>query len=889
MTKFGLIRNSGIRRRVLLLALIPTLLVTLVLFVFSTRERLADARADLDHGAILQIEYLAVSAEYGLLSGNREALEQLGRPALNNPSITAVSFLDAEGLALSGPHRIALSTLAAGARQGRSPQNNGWIYYRPVLLSSVAVDDFRERSRLDPLVLGWVVLELNDALLRQREGEILLTGLLVSGAGLLLAIWLALTIGRTILRPVKQISRTVEQLQQDQLDARVTVEDGGELGELQRGINLLAARVQRNRDHLQSEVVKSTRELQVALDALELQNKRLDLARQRAEEANRTKDEFLARMSHELRTPLTSVLGFVGLLGKTPLDSQQQEYAQVIQRTSSLLLSLIDDLLDFSKLESNAIRLETIAFNLDDCIEEVLEMHLPAARQKGIELVFVPDPALPERVNGDPTRVFQVLSNLISNAIKFTHQGEVVVNLHSHSQGGTVTVEAEVRDTGIGISAEQQALLFQPFAQADTSITRRFGGSGLGLVITRRLVELMGGTLGLTSCPGIGTRVALTLTLEVVTSAPPARSLAGMPVVLYDRRPLSQRAIRRRLEYWGCQVTTVRTRRELIHALEQSDQRCRHLILSLSGRELKALQHSQLLGSMRTLFRGEVILVSGKSSADMHAQYPQLIAQLQPRSILRKPLSGHALVRALKGETAPLPPPPALRAETQELAGLHILIAEDNRFNQLLISRMLELHGASTAIAGDGAEAIAMLQQLPVDLVLMDIHMPVMNGIEACQAIRRLPGPEARIPIISLTASTAAGDQQALQPLAIEANLTKPIDEERLVLAVRRACLETPRPEPPLNRSDDRLARYGISDDSLSNELRLQVDALNRAFAANDSARMRDHSHQLMGLAGLLGLAELDQTALAFNHAVKKEDQAAVAQHLERLQQLIEP
>ncbi|HEY5717990.1 MAG TPA: histidine kinase dimerization/phospho-acceptor domain-containing protein, partial [Motiliproteus sp.] len=335
MTRFGPLRNANIHQRVMLLALIPTLLITLILFAFTTRERLNDAREDLHHESMQLLDYLAVSAEYGLLSGNRETLEQLAQPILSNPAVSAISFLDAEGRPLVGPHQPDVATLSSANGSDRLVMSNGWLYHRPILLSSVGVDDFRQREGKKLLQLGWVLLEINNSQLRQRENDILCAGVLSSLAGLLLAIWLALVIGRSISRPVQRISQTIDLLQHDQLDARVTVKDGGELGELQRGINLLAAQVQRNRDHLQSEVVKSTRDLQVTLDALEVQNRRLEQARQRAEKANHTKDEFLARMSHELRTPLTSVLGFVGLLGKTALDSQQQEYAQVIQRTST--------------------------------------------------------------------------------------------------------------------------------------------------------------------------------------------------------------------------------------------------------------------------------------------------------------------------------------------------------------------------------------------------------------------------------------------------------------------------------------------------------------------------------------------------------------------------
>ncbi|WP_210397205.1 ATP-binding protein [Motiliproteus sediminis] len=875
----GFLRRAGINQRVLLLALIPTLLATLLMFAFYTQERLIDAREDLRHDGELLASYLAASAEYGLLSGNRDALRQLAQPALTNPWIDRVAFVDAEGQPLVGEQLLAAEQIDAARADPRS-----LMLATPIHLTAVTVEDFSTANAdtNQPVILGWVLLQLDDTELQQRERTIWMVGLLIACGGALIAILLALAIGRTITLPIRRISATVDQLHQGQLGARTEVSDSGELGELARGINNLAFQVQQTQDHLEAEVNKATRDLQITLDALEAQNNQLELARNKAEQANRTKDEFLARMSHELRTPLTSVLGFVDLLRKTMLDNTQQEYTKVIGRTSKLLLSLIDDLLDFSKLSSNAIRLEQLPFNLDACIEEILELHLPSARQKGIDLVFVPDPALPERVIGDPTRLSQVLSNLVGNAIKFTQQGEVAVTLSARCAQSRVDIQLEVRDTGIGISEQQQQHLFQPFSQADSSITRRFGGTGLGLVISRRLTELMGGQLRLESTAGVGTSVCLELSFEAVAAPPAARLYPQLPVLLYDRRPLSRRALMRRLEYLGCEVTLMRNRRQLLSELAERGDHYQRLLLSLSRRELKALKGAEFLQPIRARYPHPVVLIANLNRDDLAEE---LKRELAPLRLLSKPFTGAALAQSLASAQ---PITVSTTAPTsRDLEGITVLVAEDNHFNQLLISRMLELHGAHPLIAATGREALQRLQDEAVDLILMDIHMPEMDGIEATRAIRALPGPESGIPIITLTAGQAEQEARALRGLNIAAALGKPINEPQLINAINSACHlpSDSAAEPVLQRP--RLSRYGIAAGELGHELKHQLAAMQAAYDNHDSTTMRDHSHQLMGLAGLLGMSELDAAAERFNRAVKAEQRQQMATELQQMAELI--
>src|SRR5690606_30736884 len=315
---------------------------------------------------------------------------------------------------------------------------------------------------------------------------------------------------------ITAMTRTVRELEQGNLYTQLETRSNDELAILAQGINHLAMTVAESRQNLQRKVFDATHRLQSILDDLQQKNQELDIARQEAEAANQAKSDFLAQMSHELRTPITAIQGFVRLLGDSKLDSAEKRYCEIIQQASLQLLQLIDDILDITRLQSNGIVLETSVFNLTDCIETPISLMAPTAHQKGLELILDIAPDVPQALIGDTLRVRQIVYNLVSNAIKFTTSGEVVVQVQTRgSDHNTARLAISVIDTGIGIPEKQRALIFEPFSQADNSISRRFGGSGLGLTIVRNLVMLMGGTISLDSMAGKGSTFSVELPLPV--------------------------------------------------------------------------------------------------------------------------------------------------------------------------------------------------------------------------------------------------------------------------------------------------------------------------------------------------------------------------------------
>ncbi len=871
MTRNNLL-HMGIRQRLLLITLIPLLLITLILGGYFINTRLQDAeQAQLERGNTI-VRLLASSSELGLLTGNRELLGSLIRKASNEDDVADIVFLNQ-----------SFEVVLRADEQGDPiefnrtypylTKNNGHFLH-PVVTRGVEITDSPEFSieERGPEIIGWVAVILSQRLTRLRQQEIVVKGVMLALAGLVFTLLLASTAARQIINPIVAMTRVLEMLQHGHLHARSTVRSSGELRSLSEGINKLAHRVQESNQNLENQVDEATQRLRAALLHLERQNHVLSNARLRADQANLAKDEFLARMSHELRTPLTSVLGFSRLLEQTTLQPEQQEYTRIINLTSGLLLSIIDDILDFSKLESNAIKLECIELDIEACLQDVVEMQAPSAHNKGLELIASIHPETPSCLMGDPVRLRQILTNLVGNAIKFTEQGTVAVTVSPLScQALHTELLISVSDTGIGISQQQLNHLFQAFSQADTSITRRFGGSGLGLVIARRLCELMGGTIQLKSTEGQGTEVQLKIPFAVAQTQPNASMAQQLNVLLYDSHPLVCASLEHQLVRHGLRAQVVDNVAQLT-ATADSD--IHHAVVWGLPPDLPdSAQLQQILAGLDRQFAGKIVLLS---CSTLNMDLPAAV------KVLRKPVHRQHLLNSLLPGQYPLSDTPE-----QSLAlasGIKVLVAEDNEFNRMLIHRIVTHAGAEVIEATTGREAVALTAD-DVDLVIMDVHMPEMDGIQATRAIR---GRFPTLPILALTANVVASEHQRLRDAGVDAVQLKPINDSELRQNIQRltqgaATTTDEWPAKPLN-----LADYQIGPAQLKEELERQLAGLKQGFAQGDRKRMRHHSHQLIGLAGLYELPELEAACETLHRMLHASPLRPIWQALWRLTRLIE-
>jgi PAS domain S-box-containing protein len=613
-------------------------------------------------------------------------------------------------------------------------------------------------------------------------------------------------------------------------------------------------------------------------------------ARDIAQDATKMKSSFLANMSHEIRTPMNAIIGLSHLALATAKEPRQRDYIGKVHESAKLLLGIINDILDFSKIEAGKLDLEEVEFDLDEVLDNVATIASARAHLKGLELLFDTDPLVPSRLKGDPLRLGQILSNLVGNAVKFTESGEVVVRTRFEGEAnGKVRTLFEVKDTGIGMTAEQMSRLFESFSQADASVTRRYGGTGLGLAISRQLAELMGGEITVESKPGEGTTFRFVATLGGVTSGAGAtrtKDLRGTRVLVVDDTASARNILSGLLASFSCRVTAAGSAEEALRLWEAARDTDDPFTLILMDWKMPGMDGIEASRRIRATGGGPTIVMV--TSHDQEG-LEQRLDEVGIQGLLLKPFTPSGLydtiVSSVQDDGFGRKPKKGggdwAIASVEELRGARALVAEDNEINQQVAREYLENMGLEVRVVGDGNAAVAIVEQGEVDVVLMDIQMPVMDGYTATRAIR---AGGYDVPIIAMTANMLQGDREKCLEAGMNDHVGKPIELDLLRAALQRWVrpakpVSSPRPVRAAERApallpsalpglnvEKALTRVGGNAAFLLRLLQdfhrdhgKDVDKLLAYLGSGDREAALRIAHTLKGLAGTFGAAELQQ------------------------------
>ncbi|MFI4937578.1 MAG: two-component sensor histidine kinase BarA [Candidatus Berkiellales bacterium] len=923
----------GIKSRVLFLTLVPTIIISLLLSAYFTGTRIKDLEKSLrDHGYTIALQ-LAPASEYGVFSGNTATLQRLANETLSEQDVRSVMIFNKDGRLLvhagyenKNPLNI-LSIQEQSHGIAMADTGNSLIFTVPVSIHDVITEDYAYadaptdlRSDQDT-VLGWISIELGRMNTTLRQYQVLFTCSIIVLIGLGISGIFAFRMGRDVTRPILQMAAAVEKIKNGNLDTRIYTNARSELRHLEAGINTMASSLKAAHDEMQQNVEQATADLRQTLEMIEIQNIELEMARKEAETASKIKSEFLANMSHEIRTPLNGVVGFINLLVKTKLTPRQSDYLSTIQSSSTNLLSIINDILDFSKIEAGKLTLDQAPMDIRECVEDALMLMAPNAHEKGLELIPMIYSDVPEKIIGDHLRLKQIITNLVNNAIKFTQEGSVVVRIMlENNMEDKVMLCGSVTDSGIGLSPDVHKTLFQPFSQADASTTRKFGGTGLGLVISKRLVEQMQGEIGVESDLGNGATFWFTFVVKKVDE--PATKIHYHPklkelrILVYEENPTMRLSLNHLMSSWGIDIIEVTEPNHIADALQYAASEGLPFHMIIVGINRPDPQNEfidDVIKLATTQYQCRVGVLVNTTEQTLYDKIQHSGAAIcLPKPLRRKKLHDE-LVDTLISFTEKPKPLLTYQPAGQEdhsttpvvkpllSSNLHVLAVDDYPANLKLVATLLEDLGVKVDCATDGFEALELAKEQNYDLIFMDIQMPGIDGIEVTNRLRLREAPGQHTPIIALTAHALAVEREAVLSAGMDDYLTKPIDEfelERVLYrwAKKLASKSKDRVEivsqaVTMNESVtvpvdwEKTLKLAGNKALLAKEMlkglieiiRPTQSNINQSYAKKDFKTMREDVHRLHGACCYCGVPALKAAASQLETAIVKKEEEMIS------------
>ncbi|MCP4411953.1 MAG: response regulator, partial [Gammaproteobacteria bacterium] len=766
----------NIYKNILFLVLAPTVLICVVLSIYFIDDRINTLeKSHIAKGKIIVSSLSLISQIYSP-QHKTELQQQLIEFQDSDRDILAIGLfnVDSEVIVYAGNNSFLQELKILPA-----PKNYQQLFFTKYLklLKPVTLSGTSENYYLA------VLLDRNTLLLESYRTTITISVIVI--IILIFSLYITLHLSKIIRKPLHKISDDLEAINNGVLDIQIQTPDIPELAKISNTINSLALSLKQSKSEMHNHIEQATADLTQTLETIEIQNIELDMARKQAIQASRVKSEFLANISHEIRTPMNGVIGFTNLLLNSDIDKTQKDYLLTIHKSANNLLSIIEDILDFSKIEAGKMSIDDVSYSLRDCVEEVISMLSTSSSKKHLELIPLIYSDVPETMLGDPVRVKQILTNLISNSIKFTDKGSIVVRILLEEENEEYQViRTTITDTGIGMSDDQIHNLFQPFTQVNQSINRHHNGTGLGLVISKKLVEQMGGEITVESKCNEGSSFSFTLlnatlnnTNDVMDKIKPEFNSPDQIVFIYDPHPMALLALKHLLINWDMKVYDFQNINKLMNKVENQhkNQLMKPIIFFGIAKKNRILSSvKQLLNSK---YRALCILGNTTAQSDI-----ETLLDRENTCYLEKPLTRKQLIKSFE-DMGVIDKKALSKVEADEtnkqFSQLRILAVDDNPANLKLISIILEEMMIDVVQAYDGLSAVTICKEDKFDLIFMDIRMPVLDGIGATKQIRA-NGENKRTPIIALTAHAMAGEKELLMSNNFDDCITKPISTFQL-------------------------------------------------------------------------------------------------------------
>ncbi len=889
-------KKLNISNKVIIIATIPALVLSLILSTYYINNQFNYISDSLrKHGEFIARQ-LAPGAEYAIFSGNTELISPLINSVIKNKSVLRVQIVDKNNhLIFDTTKHKSIAREKPSLLKDFLEKDRQLVFTEPVIPAQVYVGDYEDATSAlnEASKLGDVIVTLTTRYATEEKIKHIKNAAIITIGILFISTLIIVWRSRALTRPLQHLTESVRNIAAGNLDTKIEVDANDEIGVLQSCINHMTSELKLYQTDMESQLDQYTSELQQTLEELEIRNAELDITRSKAIYANNAKSEFLANMSHEIRTPLSGIIGFAELLQGTELSAQQKDYSSTIQKSSKKLLEIINDILDLSKIESGKTEITRSEFNLVDIIEDIIILLSQTALEKDIELFYRIEQDVPETINSDPFRIHQILMNLIGNAIKFTDSGYVYLQITTDTiKENESSIKFTISDTGIGMSTDDKKKLFKAFTQADTSITRRFGGTGLGLVISRKLTLLMKGEIGFDSTEGEGSTFWFSIPVTAVSQEARKDELKNRRIAFFSNHFIARQAFNTLFSNWQCQVENYAI--DDLDRISDIEKDSDMVVLVLSRKDINS--DNAINKIHNTTFTIPSLLIASTRSHSQLRNLQQHTFDTATFTSEKADVIKQKSINLLGRNTSTSDaddlnmPPLALN----NWSSVNVMVVDDNEVNLRLVEIILHKHKTRVTTARSGAQAIDYACMSRFDIIFMDLHMPGLDGYETTKRIREI-APGKQPVIIALTANAMPQDKEKVIESGMNGILIKPVSDAILQKVIHQWVLKKPdnpdafikaeKSATEKNTDNDKIFSLAIAREFTGNneelahelfamlrsELDDYVDNISSAAKNRNLEALREHVHKLHGASRCCGTSELKQASSHIENLINKK------------------